>query len=184
MSKTLDKVVKTMPKLGLAGLLAMSSGCLGAAIISGYGAQCNQPGAYAFGNALNQTEAAREGRSETVVAVQQPREGNSNNAQDNGFRNGTLRWPNGQVYTGDILDNNAHGRGTMIYGTGEKYNGQFRNGHREGYGVLEFNEGSRYEGNFHNDKREGYGKFTFKTGEIQEGYWKDEDFVGKEKPKE
>jgi hypothetical protein len=61
MSKTIDKVVKTASKLGLAGLLAMSSGCFGAAIISGYGAQCNQPGAYAFGNSLNAVDAAKAG---------------------------------------------------------------------------------------------------------------------------
>jgi hypothetical protein len=67
MSKTLEKFVNTAAKLGLAGLLTIPSACLGTAIISGYGAQCNQPGAYAFGNALNQTEAAKEGKTTVNV---------------------------------------------------------------------------------------------------------------------
>ncbi len=128
MSKTIDNVVKTASKLGLAGLLAMSSGCLGSAIITGYGAQCNQPGAYAFGNALNQTEAAREGK--TTVIVPQGN-GQGSNIPDMPTRGETtLKFGDGRIYVGEVrkIKDNEYcplGKGVLTERDGTKWEGYF-----------------------------------------------------------
>jgi hypothetical protein len=195
MNKTLDKVVKrTASGLGLAGLLAMTSGCLGTAIISGYGAQFNQPGAYAFGNALNQTEAAKEGR--TQVTVNNNTNGQANNSNNDyrspnnsedarvpeGLRNGTLKGRNGDVYTGQILGEKAHGEGTYFYAKGGKYTGEFRFGKKEGHGTWYMPDGDKAEGVYHNDLMDGPHTFMLtgtENGKIEVGYYIEGKYVGK-----
>lgn len=45
-------------------------------------------------------------------------------------------FPNGNVYTDNIVDNSVGDSGTMHYPNGDIYQGNFKNELRHGYGIL------------------------------------------------
>merc|ERR1711964_304118 len=67
---------------------------------------------------------------------------------------GTLKWKNGDVYTGKF-ENNLRVEGKMAYREGsiyKTYNGEWKNGR------LEWKNGDVYKGDFRDGKMHGWGK--------------------------
>ena len=115
---------------------------------------------------------------------------------------GTLRWPDGTTYTGDLCRARITGEGSYYYSTGVEYHGQvlegerhgeglmvvprprfarymgaWRRGKRHGHGVLRLDEEdeSFYEGEWQDDRRHGFGVMVYANGNRYEGEWcKDE----------
>ena len=80
------------------------------------------------------------------------------------IRNGTIEYPNGNKYEGEIMHDKASGEGNMNYANGDWYVGQFEEDKRSGWGKLVMSKGNVYKGNFKDDKFEGEGEFQFKNG--------------------
>jgi hypothetical protein len=63
-------------------------------------------------------------------------------------RKSMLKYPNGDVYIGEVRSGLRSGHGVMTYGTtGMVYNGEWVDGHMQGNGVMKYADGSVfYEG--------------------------------------
>lgn len=59
-----------------------------------------------------------------------------------------LKFPNGDVYEGEVKHKKPDGRGTMFYADGREYTGMWINGLKNGEGKLTFMNGDSYEGQF------------------------------------
>ena len=70
---------------------------------------------------------------------------------------------------------------TIRYNDGCVYTGQVVNGKRHGKGTLTWPSGSVYEGDWRDDKRTGKGKYTWSSGNVYEGDFVDGNFTGKGK---
>lgn len=86
---------------------------------------------------------------------------------------GTLTWPDGPSYTGDIRNGQPHGQGTMVWPNGGKVTGNWENGLVNGQGIETHPDGFRYEGNWVNGKPNGLGSITLSDGFKYTGNFKD-----------
>ena len=68
---------------------------------------------------------------------------------------GTLTWPDGKKYVGEIRDGKRNGQGTHTWPSGQKYVGEYRD-----------------------DQRNGQGTMTFPNGRVESGRWENNEFVG------
>ncbi|GIX66220.1 MORN motif repeat containing protein [Babesia caballi] len=69
------------------------------------------------------------------------------------------KYPNGDVYIGDLIHMKRHGKGTYIAVDGTVYEGDWSDGNRHGVGTLTSSkQGYKYYGEWANDKREGSGE--------------------------
>ena len=60
----------------------------------------------------------------------------------------------------------------MTYKNGNVYEGEMRNDERNGDGTMTYNNGDIYEGNWDYNKMHGKGKMTYKTtGDVYDGDW-------------
>ena len=84
------------------------------------------------------------------------------------INNGTIRYPNGNQYTGEIWKNTAHGVGEMKYSDKDYYKGRFYKDRKDGVGELITHNG-KYNGNFRDDMFEGQGVFQFNDGSVYRG---------------
>ena len=92
-----------------------------------------------------------------------------------------IKFPDGTIYVGDIINNEITGTGKYYFPTGTIYSGELLNGLRNGYGQFESpNEEIKYEGNWKNGLKNGYGVMK-KKGSVYEGNWKDGFIDGKGK---
>lgn len=82
---------------------------------------------------------------------------------------GEIRYPNGDLYNGSILEGMANGKGKMIYSAGGEYDGYFMRDKKEGKGTWLMNTGNTYTGGFKNDQFDGNGKVNYQSGDIFEG---------------
>ena len=74
----------------------------------------------------------------------------------------TIRYSNGDVYTGDIEDIYRHGSGVMNFNTtGDVYEGAFSEDTLTGYGKYYYANGDIYEGYLSNGSKEGTGIYTW-----------------------
>lgn len=103
----------------------------------------------------------------------------------NGKRNGrgTMTWPSGEVYEGDFVDNKPHGRGKCTWPNGNVYEGDWRDGKRTGKGKFTWGKDSKwagdiYVGDFVDDKRTGTGTYTYADGRVKSGQFLDDKFLG------
>lgn len=104
----------------------------------------------------------------------------------NGKRHGKGKqtWPSGDTYEGDFTNNIIHGKGKYTYSNGTVFEGEWRNGKRTGKGKLTWHRsGSIYEGDWLNDKRTGKGKLTWgknslHPGDIYEGDFENDKRTG------
>jgi hypothetical protein len=89
-------------------------------------------------------------------------------------REGTLSWPNGDEYQGELLHDLPHGKGTMKYtGISQRtYVGDWVNGVREGHGSFLFKDGRSYVGEWADDKKHGTGTSTYFNGQVYTGSWR------------
>jgi hypothetical protein len=110
---------------------------------------------------------------------------------------GSIRWPNGESYTGGFKDGKYDGQGIFIYVGGDKYEGGWKDGDEDGKGIftringdkftgvwkegwgnvqgkLIFANGDIYTGHWENGKKTGKGTLSYKNGEKFSGLWKDD----------
>jgi hypothetical protein len=80
-------------------------------------------------------------------------------------------YPNGDVYTGEWLDDYPHGKGKFTYANGEVYEGEWLERQRHGKGKFSGVNGEFYRGEWFKGKRHGQGKYTFSNNEVYEGGW-------------
>lgn len=82
---------------------------------------------------------------------------------------GKITYANGNVYEGQLDDEEPDGQGKMMYANGSVYEGQFENGQRYGQGTYISHDGWTYEGQFENNAVHGQGKMIYANGDIYEG---------------
>ena len=91
---------------------------------------------------------------------------------------GTYTWTDGSKYVGEWKDDEKHGQGTFTWGDGEfagdKYVGEFLKGKRRGLGTYTYANGGKYVGEFKDDEKHGQGTLTFADGDKYVGKWKDD----------
>jgi hypothetical protein len=91
---------------------------------------------------------------------------------------GKLTYADGRIFQGRFDDDEAV-EGTIKFPDGARYKGQLHNGARHGYGVYHFNDGSVYEGESVMNVFEGKGKMTWNDGGWYEGEWHQGEIHGK-----
>ena len=83
---------------------------------------------------------------------------------------GTLHWPDGASYTGDIRDGKANGQGRFTHANGDTYHGHFVDDQAHGQGEYIYHEQQQsYTGEWENDMQHGFGKEILCDGSIYEG---------------
>jgi hypothetical protein len=83
------------------------------------------------------------------------------------YDDGTTRNRNGKVMNVKLLP----GEGTMFYANGDVYTGEWINNLRDGYGTMSYKNGDVYVGKWQKNVRHGYGTMSYKNGDIYEGEW-------------
>jgi hypothetical protein len=81
----------------------------------------------------------------------------------------TIKYNNGDRYSGEVAGNVPSGYGTYEFINGDKYVGNFFNNKRNGTGTFTFRNGNRFSGNFSDDKFQGFGTFFYFVDNGQEG---------------
>lgn len=83
-------------------------------------------------------------------------------------------------YSGAIGSNGEReGQGTCKYPDNSVYTGEWKNNKREGKGTYQDKDGARYEGEWLEDKKDGEGKLFKPKGQIVEAYWVNDRIHGK-----
>ena len=102
-----------------------------------------------------------------------------------GFGNciGTLRFSNGDIYTGEFNYGKPNGKGEFTYGNGDSYNGTVVEGQRHGSGTYTSAAGDKYVGQFSEGKFQGIGTYYFlannrSRGDIYVGEFSSNTFNG------
>ncbi|XP_028846916.1 alsin isoform X2 [Denticeps clupeoides] len=78
------------------------------------------------------------------------------------------------VYDGRWLCGRPHGRGTMKWPDGRVYTGMFKNGLEDGFGDhvtpnKTFNRSDRYQGHWKEGRMHGFGTYRYASGDVYEG---------------
>lgn len=89
----------------------------------------------------------------------------------------TIRYPNGNVYVGELRDGRPHGYGKMRYAGGETYTGEWSAGARHGWGIRTA-AGDKYAGEWHEGKALGLWAVDYGDGARYAGQWRDRSFHG------
>lgn len=89
-----------------------------------------------------------------------------------------IRYDDGTVYSGTVVNGMAQGRGTYTGRDGFTYVGDFVAGKRTGQGKLKLPNGDEYEGDFVDDRMHGKGVYRKKSGDIYSGDIADNLFHG------
>jgi hypothetical protein len=102
-----------------------------------------------------------------------------------GFGNciGTLRFSNGDIYTGEFNYGKPNGKGAFTYGNGDSYSGTVAEGQRHGSGTYNSAAGDKYVGQFNEGKFDGLGVYYFlannrSRGDIYVGEFSSNTFNG------
>lgn len=95
---------------------------------------------------------------------------------------GKQTWANGDVYEGGWSNNREHGVGTKTWSSGSAYSGEWLLGKMSGEGEFKSAKGDMYRGAFIADQKQGKGVLTeARTGIKYKGTWRDDkkegDFV-------
>jgi hypothetical protein len=85
---------------------------------------------------------------------------------------GTMKFANGDSYTGTFKDEKKIGYGIYIFSNGERYEGEFQADFPNGKGTAFLGNGNVYTGYFINNVPDGKGKMVFNNGNIYDGEWK------------
>ena len=110
-------------------------------------------------------------------------DGNWKNDQLDG--NGSISYPNGDVYKGMLKNGQPHGQGVFkqgkLMGSGASvYTGEFQGGLKHGYGVLDdIVTGEKYMGMWANDLKSGAGCVITLDGVYYEGHFLNGKMVGR-----
>jgi len=83
---------------------------------------------------------------------------------------GTRRWPNGQIYEGELFRGERHGYGTLVEADGAMYTGDWQEQRRHGIGKYTASRGAyTYEGGWSRHHFEGCGKYSTPDGATFDG---------------
>ena len=85
---------------------------------------------------------------------------------------GTMKFANGDSYTGTFKDEKKIGYGIYTFSNGERYEGEFQADFPNGKGTAFLGNGNVYTGYFINNVPDGKGKMVFNNGNIYDGEWK------------
>jgi hypothetical protein len=85
---------------------------------------------------------------------------------------GRMVWASGQSYEGDWRDDAPEGDGTMVFVNGDRYTGQVKDGTPQGRGKMQFANGDTFEGQFDKGRPDAEGVYMAKDGSRYEGQWK------------
>jgi hypothetical protein len=92
---------------------------------------------------------------------------------------GTITWPEGGRYEGDLDRLTPHGQGTMTWKNGDSYTGAYARGSMTGKGTWRFFNGYYYEGDFERGEFHGSGRLYAADGRtLQQGNWSKGKFIG------
>lgn len=84
---------------------------------------------------------------------------------------GTMSWPKGAFYLGEVDNDQMEGRGCFVSENGLIYSGEFKNGKSEGFGTG-IRTNFYYVGDWKNGKMEGKGTILWKDGRKYVGEFK------------
>ena len=70
---------------------------------------------------------------------------------------GAVRFADGSLYTGELVDGVQHGKGTYKSAVGTFYDGEWVRGKRHGAGTERYPIGNTYEGTWQEDLKHGHG---------------------------
>ncbi len=96
---------------------------------------------------------------------------------------GSLVYPDGEKYFGELQDGAPNGEGTMTFPDGSKYVGEFYDGQFSGQGTFTTFSGT-YFGEWKSGVPHGQGTFTYSDGTVQSGEWDHGHFKGDPPPDE
>ena len=95
---------------------------------------------------------------------------------------GTINYPNGGIYVGEVRNDQPNGQGTYTFASGSIYVGEFRDGQRNGQGTFTWGpgdfEGDVYVGEFRDGNRHGQGTFTWADGDVYVGEYRNDQRNG------
>ena len=86
----------------------------------------------------------------------------------------TVKYGNGDTYTGETVGTVRHGRGVHQCEDGDVYEGEWRDDLRHGEGRMTFARGLEYVGSWVRDKAEGDGVCTYENGDVYDGEWRND----------
>ncbi|KAH9608061.1 hypothetical protein KSS87_019456 [Heliosperma pusillum] len=78
---------------------------------------------------------------------------------------------NGDLYTGEWVDNLPNGHGKYLWNDGCMYVGEWYKGKTMGKGRFSWPSGATYEGDFNNGFMDGKGTYTGPQGDSYRGFW-------------
>eukprot|EP00404_Azadinium_spinosum_P057297 CAMPEP_0180779846 /NCGR_PEP_ID=MMETSP1038_2-20121128/46658_1 /TAXON_ID=632150 /ORGANISM="Azadinium spinosum, Strain 3D9" /LENGTH=314 /DNA_ID=CAMNT_0022815275 /DNA_START=24 /DNA_END=964 /DNA_ORIENTATION=+ len=91
---------------------------------------------------------------------------------------GTIRYQNGDVYTGEWRNRRAVGYGRVVRPDTSTYEGQWSKDSAHGEGTETFPDGSWYRGSYHYGAKSGFGVFNWENGPHFCGQFEDNVFSG------
>lgn len=103
------------------------------------------------------------------VALKRERKMTDDKRQDQG----TVKYANGDEYTGDLVDGKLQGQGTFKSANGNESTGNWVDGKQQGQGTFKATNGNAYTGNWVDNKIQGQGTFKYANGTRFEGEWRD-----------
>lgn len=87
---------------------------------------------------------------------------------------GTVTFPDGSVYLGDLLQRWEESHGVLSYPDGRSHAGMFKNKKLfQGEGTIRLNDGSVFEGSVKDGKWHGLGKLTYPDHKVLEGEFRE-----------
>lgn len=96
-------------------------------------------------------------------------------AQYNKTGLGKTIFPNGDMYTGQYVNNQRQGQGTYYWvDRGVMYTGQWHANLRHGLGRIVYPDGGRYYGAWSFDSKNGEGRYTYPDGSSYNGSWEND----------
>lgn len=93
----------------------------------------------------------------------------------------TIRYDDGCVYVGHVVNGKRHGIGKLNWPSGGVYEGAWKDDKRTGKGKHTWSSGNVYEGDFVDGIRTGKGKYTWSNGDVYEGDFVANKITGKGK---
>ncbi|GAA0234819.1 hypothetical protein GCM10008921_18900 [Metaclostridioides mangenotii] len=94
-------------------------------------------------------------------------------------KNNVLKYDNGDMYKGEVVNGKRSGFGICIFSENEKYEGLWKDDLMHGIGKYLYKDGIIYTGEFKRGKKNGLGKLIYPNGEIFKGYFLDDKRNGK-----
>jgi hypothetical protein len=88
------------------------------------------------------------------------------------------RYPNGNIYIGEWLDNKRDGNGKHIWSNGDVYSGGWKDDMQSGWGKSNWVDGSSYTGSYSQNIKEGTGEYHWKDNSMYVGEWKANEMDG------